>query len=233
MLKQILTLHLCMISSWAFAGEGPSIRYVALGDSYTIGTGAQLNESWPALCTSRLQEKGFSIGLAGNLGRNGWTSQNLIDGQLPQLIVLKPDFVTLLIGVNDWVQGVDAATFQGHLQLILDVLLKILPSPRNILIVTIPDFSVTPTGKQFSNGRDIARGITEFNQIIIKEAQSRGLKTVDLFPLSQAMGQDPSLIALDGLHPSAQEYAKWADLIEPAFESLLAGQARAKSGVNP
>lgn len=210
-----------MISSWAFAAEQPSIRYVALGDSYTIGTGAQLDESWPVLSTIRLQKKSFPIELVGNLGRNGWTSQNLIDYELPQLKELNPSFVTILIGVNDWVQGVDTSTFQHNAGYIFDEVLRILPNTQHILIITIPDFSVTPTGKQFSNGRNISQGIKEFNQIIIKEARLRGLKIVDLYPLSQKMGQDYSLIAQDGLHPSAKGYAQWADLIEPVFESLL------------
>ena len=210
-----------MISSWAFAGDGTSIRYVALGDSYTIGTGTQLEQSWPALSTSRLQKKGFYIELVGNLGRNGWTSQNLIDYELPQLKELKPSFVTLLIGTNDWVQGVDAQTFQKHMEYILRELLKIVPDSKHILIITIPDFSVTPVGKEFSHGRDIAQGIKEFNQIIIKEAQLHGIKTVDIYPLSQTIGQDPSFIAQDGLHPSAKGYAQWTDLIEPVFENLL------------
>jgi lysophospholipase L1-like esterase len=210
-----------MISSLAFAADETTIRYVALGDSYTIGTGAQLNESWPVLCADRLRKKGFPVELVDNLGRNGWTTQNLIDQELPQLRQSRPGFVTLLIGVNDWVQGVDAPTFQEHFAEILEEVLKIIPDPRRILIVTIPDFSVTPFGRQFSYGRDIPQGIKEFNQIIIREAQLRGLKTVDLYPLSQTLGQDISLIAQDGLHPSAKGYVRWADLIEPEIEKLL------------
>jgi len=220
-LNKTLILCLFIFSSVAFANNESVLRYVALGDSYTIGTGAHLVESWPVLCTIRMQEKGRPIQLVGNLGRNGWTSQNLIDFELPVLKQLKPDFVTLLIGVNDWVQGVDATTFQKHIEFIFDELLKILPGPKYILIVTVPDFSVMPVGRQFSQGRDIAKGINEFNQILIKEAQLRGLKTVDIYPLSQTLGQDPSLIAQDGLHPSAKGYARWSDLIEPAFDSLL------------
>jgi len=211
-----------MLSSAVFAAQ-KSIRYVALGDSYTIGTGAQLDESWPAVITARLQNKGIPIKMIDNLGRNGWTSENLIDYELPQLRQLKPDFVTLLIGTNDWVQGVDGQVFQKNIGHILGELLKTLPDPKHILVITIPDFSVTPAGKQFANGRDISQGIKEFNKILVKEAQAHGLKTVDLYPLSQTMGQDVSLIAQDGLHPSSKGYAKWADLIEPVVDQIYAG----------
>jgi lysophospholipase L1-like esterase len=213
MLKLIIILYLCM--STAATAAKPPIRYVALGDSYTVGTGAAPDESWPSVITSRLRTQGIPLELEGNLGRNGWSSQDLIDYELPQLRKLQPDFVTLLIGVNDWVQGVNAREFQRHMQYILAELLKIVPDPKHILVITIPDFSVTPAGSGFAFGRDVSQGIKEFNQAIITEAQRYGLRIFDLYPLSQAMGLDPSLIAPDGLHPSAKGYAQWADAIEP------------------
>lgn len=222
MLKNILFIYFCVISSGALAAAVP-IRYVALGDSYTVGTGAGLGESWPAVMTARLYHKGVPIDLVADLGHNGWTSQNLIDGELPQLEQLKPDFVTLLIGANDCFQGVDAEVFQKNVEYILGELLKTLPDPKHILIVTIPDFSVTPTGKRFSHGRDTAQAIKDFNEILIQEAQAHHIKTADLYALSQNMGHDTSLIAQDGLHPSSKEYAIWAGQIEPAVRSLYAG----------
>jgi lysophospholipase L1-like esterase len=224
MAVRVLFFYLIMISSAAFAGGKSTpipIRYVALGDSYTLGTGAQMDEAWPELVTARLNKKGVPIQLAGNLGHNGWTTQRLIDSELPQLKQLKPDVVTLLIGANDWVRGEDAKTFQENVEIIINELLKIVSKPKHILIVTIPDFSSTPAGKEFSNGRDITKGIKEFNQILSKEAHVHSLKVVDICPLSQKMGKDPSLRAGDDLHPSAKEYAKWADLIAPDLKSLL------------
>ena len=194
---------------------------MAIGDSYTIGTGARTDESWPVVITQRLKNKGVSIELKANLGRNGWTTQDLIDRELPELERLQPDLVTVLIGVNDWVQGVAPEIFQAHIQEILDCLIKIVPDPSRILVITIPDFSVMPSGRDYSSGRDISKGIEGFNAILIKETERYHLTVIDLYPLSQTMGQDLSLAASDGLHPSAQGYARWADLIEPAFDHLL------------
>ena len=198
-----------------------AIRYVAIGDSYTIGTGAQPDEAWPVLITKYLRTNKIPIELVGNLGRNGWTSYQLIDQELPALKELQPDFVTILIGVNDWVQGVGANVFQRKFSQALDELLKIIPNPQRILVITIPDFSMTSVGKQYANGRNISQGILEFNQIIIQEAQKRKLQVFDLYPISQDFGKDPSLIASDGLHPSAKGYAMWADFIGPEAEGLL------------
>jgi lysophospholipase L1-like esterase len=100
-------------------------------------------------------------------------------------------------------------------------MLAVLPKKDRLLIVTVPDFSVTPTGARYSRGRNISEGLTRFNEIINDEAKKRSLKVVDVFPTSKAMKNDPSLIAADGLHPSAKEYAEWEKLIFPAAFELL------------
>jgi lysophospholipase L1-like esterase len=132
-----------------------------------------------------------------------------------------PTFASLLIGVNDWVQGVDETTFRNHVSYLLDEMLAVLPNKKRLLVVTIPDFGVTPTGPKYARGRNISEGLTRFNQIVIEEARKRGLTVVDIFPLSKKMGEDKSLVAKDGLHPSAKEYAEWEKVIFPAALELL------------
>lgn len=197
------------------------IRYLPLGDSYTICTGTTSEQSWPRLLTAHLNEKGISCTLTDNPARNGFTTQNLIDRELPVLKEKKPDLVTLLIGVNDWVQGVPASEFHENLAYILNEVRRVLPDKDRILLITIPDFGVTPSGKRYANGRDISAGISEFNAIIKAEASKRHLPVVDLFEISKHMGTDRSLVAADGLHPSAKEYAIWETLILPEAEKLL------------
>lgn len=190
------------------------IRYVALGDSYSIGTGAQSGQSWPAVVTQRLQAKGVPIKLVGNLSHSGWTSKNLIEKQLPALAKYRPNFVTVLIGTNDWIQGVPLSVFKKNFQYILTYLLKTVPA-KNILVITVPDFSVAPAADHYANGRSISHGLAEINYIIIKEAKDRNVRVIDIFPYSQTMSDD--LFSSDGLHPSGKGYARWADLIEKSF----------------
>ena len=197
------------------------IRYAVIGDSYSIGEGASLNESWPAVLTQRLNAQGLHIDLVANPSRTGWTTQQAIDHELPVFVAAKPDFATLQIGVNDWVQGIDAETFRKHFALLADQMLKVLPNKNRLLVVTIPDFGVTPTGPRYARGRDISEGLTSFNQIIAEESNKRGLRIVDVFPMSKKMGTDPALVAADGLHPSAKEYAEWEKIIFPAALELL------------
>lgn len=197
------------------------IRYVALGDSYTICTGTTEAQSWPVLLSKHLKESKVNVELIANPSQNGWTSQNLIERELPVFDKSKATFVTLLIGVNDWVQYVDAKTFQKNLIKIIDHVQAQLPDKSKLILITIPDFGVTSTGARYSGGRDVSKGISEFNAIIIEEAKKRNLKTVDIFPISKAMGKDNSLVAADGLHPSAKEYASWETLIYPVAKELL------------
>src|SRR5438552_19157638 len=102
-------------------------------------------------------------------------------------------------------------------------MLAVLPNKKHLLVVTIPDFGVTPAGPKYSRGRNIHEGITHFNQIVTEEARKRGLGVVDIFPLSKEMGQDKSLVAIDCLHPSGKSYADWETITFPGALALLKG----------
>jgi len=200
------------------------IRYAAIGDSYSNGEGATPADAWPTRLTAHLVASGLSVQLVANPSITGWTTQQALDDELPAWLAAKPNFATLQIGVNDWVQGVDAKTFRQRLAQLLDEMLKALPDKSRLLVVNIPDFSVTPTGALYSGGRDISHGLAGFNQIIREEAATRQLKVVDVFALSQKMHNNPDLTARDGLHPSAKEYALWEEIIFPVAHEMLSKQ---------
>jgi acyl-CoA thioesterase I len=197
------------------------VRYVAIGDSYTIGEGAKPGEAWPNILTKHLREKGIIIELIANPSVTGWTTQMAIDHEMSVFVESKPNFATLLIGVNDWVQQVDEKTFRQRFITLVDRMLELLPDKHRLLVVTIPDFGVTPTGARYSHGRNISDGIASFNKIIVEEATKRKLRVVDIFDLSKKMKDNPSLVAADGLHPSAKEYAEWEKIILPVAAEIL------------
>ena len=203
----------------AFSG----VKYLPLGDSYTIGEGVLENERWPNILIDHALRDHIQIRIVENPSRTGYTTQNLIDEELPLVASTKPYVVTVMIGVNDWVQGVPAVTFQKNLTFILQSIQSSIKN-KNILLVTIPDFSVTPVGKQYANGRDIAKGIAEFNVIIHHEAERRGLPLADIYPISQKMKTVDGLINPDGLHPSAKEYALWEEIIYAQFKTLISSK---------
>ncbi len=213
-----------LLSTLLFGFNTPTqkpLKYLPLGDSYTICTGATEKESWPVLLSNTFTKKGIPFQLLANPARNGFSTQQLIEEELPLLNTLKPEVVTVLIGVNDWVRGVDAATFKKNLLTIANTLQQQSVPSNRVVWISIPDFGVTPQGAYYSRGRNISEGITTFNVIIQEVAKQKGSAYVDVFKLSQEMGKDKSLIAKDGLHPSAKEYALWMPLIYEAIKTNL------------
>jgi lysophospholipase L1-like esterase len=198
-----------------------AIRYAVIGDSYSIGEGATEADSWPVLLARHLSANGLTTKLVSNPSRTGWTTAEAIEYELPLFRAARPDFGTLMIGVNDWVQGVAPQLFRQRLAHLMDEMRTALTNEKHLLVVNIPDFSVTPNGGDYARGRDISAGLRMFNQIIAEEAMRRGLTTVDVFPLSREMKGRPELTAADGLHPSAKAYAQWEALIFPAAKELL------------
>src|SRR5438876_11145114 len=110
--RLLVCLFILMMTVGVNAQEKSRIRYVAIGDSYTIGEGASPNESWPAVLTRHLNEKGLRVELVANPSVTGWTTQQAIERELPVFLKANPNFATLQIGVNDWVQDVDEETFR-------------------------------------------------------------------------------------------------------------------------
>jgi lysophospholipase L1-like esterase len=140
--------------------------------------------------------------------------------ELPQLPALEPGFVTVLVGVNDIVQGVSEATYRENVTIILDELLSRLP-PSRLLVVTTPDYTVTPQGEEFGDPTQQAAEIARFNTAIAELASERGIIVVDIHDLSLEAATDRSLVADDGLHPSGAQYARWVDRIAPVVEDLI------------
>src|SRR5438270_2181828 len=79
-------------------------RFLALGDSFTIGTGTTPDRSFPAVLVGIWRDRGARVELS-NPAMNGYTTDDLIADELPLVASYGPDLVTVLIGANDIVQG--------------------------------------------------------------------------------------------------------------------------------
>jgi lysophospholipase L1-like esterase len=198
-----------------------ALRYVALGDSYTIGTSVSADQAWPSqLAEGRSADGQRQLELVANLAANGRTSKDVLDDQLPRLARLGPDFVSLLIGVNDVVQGVPLDRYRANAGRVLDDILAHLPVAR-LVVVTTPDYTVTPAGARFGDPQVQRARILAVNAAMVELADARRVAVVDIFDLSQRAGSDPSLLARDGLHPSGRQYALWLGRIRPVVAGLL------------
>jgi lysophospholipase L1-like esterase len=200
--------------------ERRPVRYVALGDSYTIGTSVTVAEHWPDQLVARLGGDPPAMTLVANLGVNGFTSADLIRSELPVLPGLEPGFASVLIGVNDVVQGVPIARYEANAAVILDALLERLPSDR-IVTVAIPDYTVTPAGGDYGDPARRHEAIVAGNEVMARQSAERGIRYVDTFDLSLRAADDRSLVADDGLHPSGAQYATWVERIAPVVAELL------------
>ena len=196
--------------------ESARIRYVALGDSYTIGTSVAERERWP----NQLVVEVPRLDLIANLGVNGFTSRDVIEVELPRLDALHPELITVLVGVNDVVQGVSAATYRENVVRILDDAIDLV-GPARLLVVTTPDYTVTPSGSDFGDPAQQSAGIRQNNGIVTELARALGVTVVDIYDISLRAEDDRTLVANDGLHPSGAQYALWVNRIAPAVDRLL------------
>jgi len=198
-----------------------ALRYVALGDSYTIGTATRsAAERWPDQLVAWLGSGPPTLHLAANLGVNGYTSGDVIRDELPAIDGLRPELVSLLVGVNDVVQGIPPERYRANAAVILDALLARLPRDR-ILTVATPDYTVTPHGADYGDPAAQAAGIRGVNETLRVLAADRGIAFVDIHDLSLLAGTDRTLVADDGLHPSGAQYARWVDRIGPVVGRML------------
>ena len=192
------------------------LRYVALGDSYTIGTAVEPDEAFP----SQLAAAVDGLELVANLGVNGYATADLIRDELPAFADLDPGFATLLVGANDAVQGVPLERYETNLTAILEALLARLPS-RRVIVVTVPDYTVTPHGADYGDPVQRSAAIREHNAAMTRLATGRGLAVVDIHDLSLEAADDQALVADDGLHPSGAQYARWVERLAPVVRAAI------------
>jgi len=207
-----LFLALALLSSCSTVNE--PVRYLALGDSYTIGESVAEADRFPNQLAREL-----GIAPPQIIAKTGWTTDELnaaIDAANPQGPF---DLVTLLIGVNNQYRGRDAEQYRGEFAALLQRAIGFAGGDaKKVIVVSIPDWGVTP----FAEGRDRAKIATEidrYNAINREEAARAGAKYVDITPISR--GNDPALVAGDGLHPSGKQYTEWVKAIVSSSAPVL------------
>jgi lysophospholipase L1-like esterase len=204
------------------ATDAPSprrIAYVPLGDSYAIGTSVRPRERWPNQLVRALRPE-IELEITRNLAVDGATADDVRDRQVPRLDDLDPDFVTLQVGVNDVVRRASVEAFEEDVEALLDDVAERVPADR-ILIVSIPDYTLTPHGYRYGDPDRQAARVDRFNEVLAEAAEQRGLAFVDVGPIADRVGDDDELLADDGLHPSSKQYAGWIELVAPVARELL------------
>ena len=200
----------------------PTVTYLALGDSYTVGESVPQAASFPYQLSDSLTARGYGVAEVTVIARTGWRSDVLLAALDERDTGPAPNLVTLLIGVNDQFQGRDVEGFRQNFVRLLDRAEGLAVDGRgDVVVVTIPDYSATP----FAASRDTARIRREldvFNAVLTEEAGARGLPVVDITPGSKAARERPGeLLAADRLHPSGVQYGQWVTEMLPSVVAAL------------
>ncbi len=201
-----------LVAGCADAGE---VRYLALGDSFTIGTGSSAKEAFPARLQLLASKRGVSVRLE-NVAVNGYSTQELIDDQLPAVKVFNPTHVTIAIGANDLVRGRGPDAYRANLKAIFAALKKDGVTPARVWALPQPDWSKSPVAKGFGDPDQLHAQIVRYNAILAEEVRVFGGTWVELFPLMQTQAKQ-KMLAPDGLHPSAAAHLQWAERLDPAL----------------
>lgn len=199
----------------------PTPRFLALGDSYTIGQSVPLDQPWPVQLVAQLRSIGTPIEDPVIIATTGWTTDELsagIDAAKPQGTY---DLVSLLIGVNNQFRGRDTGEYRVQFRALLARSIGFANHvASHVIVLSIPDWGATP----FAIGRDtaaIAVAIDNFNAINKAEAVSAGAHYVDITQISRKAPADSTLIAPDRLHPSGKMYSEWVALVLPVAKDIL------------
>ncbi len=193
---------------------------LALGDSYTIGEGVALYESFAYQTIQLLRKAGHNFNAPEIIARTGWTTDDLKKGIRSTVFQTNYNFVSLLIGVNDQYQGKNINDYTANLELLLKQSISFAANnPLNVFVFSIPDWGQTP----FASGRDqhrITEEINEFNKVI--ESLTLQYKAHYIFITTERNSPaDLTFLAADQLHPSKKEYARWAMRLADEILPLL------------
>lgn len=195
--------------------SAPAPRFLALGDSYTIGEGVEADERWPAQLVRRLRALGIPIADAQIVAQTGWTTDELAAAMDAATFAPPYAQVTLSIGVNNQYRGRALANYRDEFSELLKRARALAGgSAQRVIVVSIPDWGVTRFARE--QGRDssrIAVDIDAFNGAACAIATAAGAAFVDVTAISRDAGDGSAWLVADGLHPSAAQYALWSDEI--------------------
>jgi acyl-CoA thioesterase-1 len=211
----VLTLVSLNLSSFSQAITiEPELHMLVLGDSYSIGESVELRERWPHQLADELRQAGVQVSEPDYIATTGWTTQDLLAGMAQRLDTDKKyNLVSILIGVNNQYQGIPISTYEPDLRKITELALEVVQGdPSRVFMVSIPDYAYTPFGKA---NETISKEIDSYNELNKRLAQEYRVAWVNVTEVSRMGLSNPSLVAMDGLHPSAVQYGKWIQEIKP------------------
>jgi len=203
-----------------------TLRFLALGDSYTIGEGVAPAERWPDQLAAALRVSGTAIAAPEIVARTGWTTDELSAAMDRHAFHPPYDLVTLLIGVNNQYRGRNFDNYRTEFGALLRRAITLADErPQHVVVVSIPDWGATRFGRH--SGRDTAKVAHEldvYNAANAEIAATLHVRYADVTPASGDGGYRADMLVGDGLHPSAAMYRRWLEAIEPQARAALSSR---------
>lgn len=193
-------------------GSENKLKFLALGDSYTIGESVAEDQRWPVQLAEALRKKGVAIETPHIIATTGWRTDDLKRAIIAAAPSTDHALVSLLIGVNNQYQGKSAAAYAPEFEALLNMAITFAGGDKNkVFVVSIPDYGYTPFGRE--KQETISKAIDEFNAVNRAIAEKHGVKYFYITDISRKGLDDPELVAGDGLHPSGKMYSLWVKVI--------------------
>ncbi|QYA25690.1 SGNH/GDSL hydrolase family protein [Gramella sp. MT6] len=191
--------------------DNPNYTYLALGDSYTIGESVMETERWPVQLAEQLRARGYKVAPPMVIAKTGWTTEDLLRGIDNNLSIHRDfDLVSILIGVNNQYQGKLITEYEEELRTIFRKAINHSKTKeKGVFAVSIPDYGYTPFGE--AGQEEISAEIDRYNEVFRKVAADFNVDFYNITPISREAGENPDLVASDGLHPSGLMYKYWVD----------------------
>lgn len=190
------------------------IKYMALGASDAVGVGSAhpAKEGWVPKLASLVNAQQIW-----NLGRSGSTMADAIREQLPKVADHKPNLVTVWLAVNDFNQQVFnpsiLTSYKSDLNKLLTQLRTKLDRDTRILVGNIPDLAQVSIYTSFGIPKQLlSMQVKQWNDAIEDIVKRNQCELVDLFAHWKELARHPEYISFDGFHPSADGYARLAEI---------------------
>ena len=200
--------------------EAP-IRFLALGDSYTIGQGVAVADRWPEQLLDSLQTRGYVSDTLAIIATTGWRTDQLLNAVAGKRLEDKQfNMVSLLIGVNNQYQNRPIGQYRPQLEALIDSALRYVGGQtQRLFVLSIPDYAYTPFGQQ-GNPWTISQQIDLYNHIKQSVCDSLGIAYFNITEISRQGLNDPALVANDQLHPSGKQYGLWVQQLMAYVDSV-------------
>ena len=193
------------------------VKYLALGDSYTIGQGVDLADRWPLQLGVKLIENSFSLEKNDIIAQTGWETTDLLNA-IADSSLEDYNLISLLIGVNNQFSNRPFETYTTEFDLLLDQAIKLVGANRTF-VISIPDYGVTPFGS--NNSENIAIELDEYNAYAASKCQTLNIPFINITEISRQLGDANGALATDNLHPSGMQYGKWVKEMLPVVLEIL------------